>query len=180
MQTRPQRVSWQRRTGGPGIKTTPGIPSRATRTRARVGRDRWSTPGTLRPKREMAGKAVQHHGPSGRVPKQPKQLIHPTGLRSGPESPAKGGGHRRPSDASARHPGQLDDPAGSRTLARVAWGCWSTLWGFRYGPEWPGASGRIREASGTVPSSPGQLVHHVGPRARVRVARDTWSTPWYV
>ena len=175
----------------PGVLVVPAGP----RSLARVARDIWCTPRSLRARRKSSGTAGQPRGPSYPRPSHPVELIDPTDSRTlarvareiwstpralGPERefPGGAGRHCGPSHLSASPPGALVDTAVPRTRARVFLDSWSIPCELGPVPASPGPAGRRRGHWNPGLGRPGLLVQPAGYHSRTRVVQESWSTPW--
>ena len=131
------------------------------RTQARVTRDGWATPRSLRPEPESPGTPGRPGGTSGPGPRRPGQQVD-----------------RGPLDPNSSRLGEWVDTAGTRALAEWARESWQTPQDPGHGPESPKTSGRPRGQSDTSARTPGMLVNPVGSPTEACVARVIWSNPW--
>ena len=146
-------------------------------TRARVARDAFSTPRTLRPGPKSPGTAQDPVG-HGHGPESPKTAGPPRILGLEPDSTGRVGRPHGPLDPGPSCQMHRVNVVGPWTRARVARECWSTPWALGPKRDAPGTAGRTRGPSDSGPSRPGQLVAPAGLLTQARVAWDSWSTPW--
>ena len=151
---------WNPVLGHPGHLVDPAGPG----TRARVTRDSWLTPWTLREWPELPWKVGRTPGLSelGRSPWD--SWLTPRALGHVRESRGKAGQHCGNSDTGTSRPGQLEDTADPRICSRVARDSWLTPRALGTGLESPGRAGRPRRPPGVGPSHRGQLVDPAGTR----------------
>ena len=151
---------WNPVLGHPGHLVDPAGPG----TRARVTRDSWLTPWTLREWPELPWKVGRTPGLSelGRSPWD--SWLTPRALGHVRESRGKAGQHRGNSDTGTSRPGQLEDTADPRICSRVARDSWLTPRALGTGLESPGRAGRPCRPPGVGPSHRGELVNPAGTR----------------
>ena len=136
--------------------------------RARVNRDRWSTPRALGHGPVSPGTAGRPCGPWDTCPSSPGQL----GNAEGPQTQARVTRYSWSSPRDLGHqlevsrPGQLVDSACPRTRDRIALDSWSTPRALAPWPESPRTDCGTSGPSNPSPSHPGEVVDTAGPRTR--------------
>ena len=138
----------------PGVLVVPAGP----RSLARVARDIWCTPRSLRARRKSSGTAGQTRGPSEPRPSRPGEMVDSAGPQIQARVAGTAGGLRGDSEQGLSRPGELFDTAGGRTRARVFRESWSSPRELGAEPRSPGAFGRSRTTWDTFLSHPRQLV----------------------
>ena len=151
------------------------IDTAGTRTQARVSRDFWSNPHSLRPGRESSGTAGRHRENSDPGVTRPAEWVKTTVPRTRARVIREcfqphGNYFTRPN-----LPGHWST-AGLRSQAGFPRDDWLTPQGFGHRPDSPGRPDRPHGPSETGPSGQRQQVDLAGLQTGARVARDSWST----